>query len=110
MISDINDTGNNNVASIVETLTVGSTASAVAEQEAPLSPPVAVAGPSRPTDQDNLDLAREYFLRKYIKNGQVQNLVKGHFSLEEQSKDLELKHHWQSVLTAKKGNVSKAID
>ena len=60
--------------------------------------------------QDNLDLAREYFLIKYIKNGQVQNLVKGHFSLEEQSKDLELKHHWQSVLTAKKGNVSKAID
>ena len=96
------DTGNNIVASIVEPLPLGSAAevSAVSEQAELLNPP-ALTDLSRPTAKDNLDLARVFFLKRYIKNCQVQSVSKAQFSLEEQQ-DPELQLHWQSVLPWKK--------
>ena len=82
------DTGNSIVASIVEHLPLGSAAevSAVSEEAELLNPP-ALAGISRPT-ADDLDLPRVFFLKKYIKNGQVQNVRKAHFSPEQQTLNL----------------------
>ena len=93
------DTGNNIVASIVEPLPVGSAAeaSAVSEEAELLNPP-ALAGISRPTADDNVNLAMVFFMKKFIKNGQVQNVRKLHFSPEEQQ-DPELQLHWQSILS-----------
>ena len=106
------------VNSIVEPLPVGSAAeaSAVSEQAELLNPP-AFAGLSQPTAEDNLDQARVFFfgslsqggsscqvsgfqgkigkLKRYIKNGQGQNVRKTHFSTEQQDPELQL--HWQTV-------------
>ena len=104
------DTGNNIVASIVEPLPLGSAAevSAVSEQAELLNPP-ALTDLSRPTAKDNLDLARVFFLKRYIKNGQVQNVRKAHFSPKEQQ-DPELQLHWQIILSWKNGSMRSAMD
>ena len=104
------DTGNNIVASIVEPLPVGSAAeaSAVSEEAELLNPP-ALAGISRPTADDNVNLAMVFFMKKFIKNGQVQNVRKLHFSSKE-LQDPELQLHWQSILSWKHGDERKARD